>query len=144
MDNLLVTELLGDYSSRSMKLQLSSVFMFFAIIACTTRAATHYVCDCRQGSDADCVNGSDNATGQSKSTPWQTFDKAMQNFGAFAAGDTIAFARGAVFSTAGGRWVNYNAARRHRIPGPGDSQKDRIGYLPERHRFDITTRRLAH
>jgi parallel beta-helix repeat protein len=57
-----------------------------AIVVFPAQAATYYVCDCRQGADVNCVNGNDNATGRSASTPWQTFDKAMQNFGTFAAG----------------------------------------------------------
>jgi hypothetical protein len=98
-----------------MRLRLFRIFIFFAFIAFSTRATTHYVCDCQAGSDANCVNGSDNATGQSASTPWQTFDKAMQNFGSLPAGDTIAFARGAVFSTAGGRWVNFHATAQNPV-----------------------------
>jgi hypothetical protein len=80
-----------------------------AIVVCPVHAATYYVCDCQQGAGANCVSGNDNASGKSASTPWQTFDKAMQKFGSLPAGDTVAFARGAAFSTAGGRWVNFNA-----------------------------------
>jgi hypothetical protein len=79
------------------------------IVVSSAQAATYYVCDCEQGSGTNCVSGNDNATGKSASTPWQTFDKAMQKFGSLPAGDTVAFARGAAFSTAGGRWVNFNA-----------------------------------
>jgi hypothetical protein len=92
-----------------MNKKLSGFFVSVAIIICSTQATTYYVCDCQQGSGADCVSGSDNAKGQSKATPWKTFDKAMQSFGALPAGDTIAFARGGAFSTAGGRWVNFHA-----------------------------------
>jgi parallel beta-helix repeat protein len=85
------------------------VIISAAIVIFPAHATTYYICDCQQGADANCVKGNDNATGRSAATPWQTFDKAMQNFGALVAGDTVAFARGASFSTAGGRWVNYNA-----------------------------------
>ena len=85
------------------------VVIFSAIIVCPANSATYFICDCQQGADANCVSGKDNASGKSASTPWQTFDKAMQKFGSLSAGDTVAFARGAVFSTKGGRWVNFNA-----------------------------------
>jgi hypothetical protein len=85
------------------------VIISATIVVSSAQAATYYVCDCQQGADANCMSGNDNATGTSVSTPWKTFEKAMQKFGALPAGDTVAFARGASFSTKGGRWVNFNA-----------------------------------
>jgi hypothetical protein len=71
----------------------------------------YYVCDCQSGADPDCIAGSDSANGTSKSTPWQSFAKAMTTFKSMGAGNTVALCKG-------GSWQNVTGSN---VAGSGHS-----------------------
>ncbi|MCB0332034.1 MAG: hypothetical protein KDD55_00975 [Bdellovibrionales bacterium] len=69
--------------------------------------ADYYVCDCQSGADGDCVAGSDGNSGTSREAPWQTYEKARQQFASLSAGEVIAFCQGGSFVvSSGNQWVN--------------------------------------
>jgi hypothetical protein len=70
------------------------------------KAPVHYVCDCGPGADKGCVPGADSNDGRSPAHPWRSFDRAEDAFRTMAAGDTLAFCRGGVWSGDPHQWVN--------------------------------------
>ncbi|MFK8010825.1 MAG: right-handed parallel beta-helix repeat-containing protein [Marinicellaceae bacterium] len=72
----------------------------------TSNAADYYVCDCVDGSDAECTSGQDIAEG-SFLNPFQSLNRANETFNSLVAGDSIQFCRGGAWSTSNNlRWVN--------------------------------------
>ena len=67
----------------------------------------HYVCDCQEGADDDCVPGDDDDTGATPDAPWQSWGQALTAFGSLAANDAVLFCQGGAFTAGGaGTWFN--------------------------------------
>ena len=95
----------------------------------------YYACDCGTGADANCVAGSDSNAGTSAASPFQSYEKARQQFAGLSGGDQILFCKGGAFSvTTDNSWVNFNTTLSNRayvsayIPpwASGDEGRPRI------------------
>tara|TARA_R110000851_G_scaffold320700_1_gene485673 strand:+ start:876 stop:2720 length:1845 start_codon:yes stop_codon:yes gene_type:complete len=61
--------------------------LLLAVSAAAVSAQNYYICD----------NGDDNNNGRSETTPFQTYEKAMDTFNEMVAGESVLFCRGGVF-----------------------------------------------
>jgi hypothetical protein len=93
---------------------------------------TYHVCDCAAGADSDCRAGDDAADGLGPERAWRSFEKARAQFASLAAGETIAFCRGGVFTPGSSRgWVNTSCRADRRcivrdyVPGWGSGDEKR-------------------
>jgi len=92
---------------RMMRALPMAALVAIALSPSLARGADFYVCDCLDGSDADCTPGDDAADGDSPAGAWRTYDMAQDQFGSLAPGDAILFCRGGAFEVENGsRWVN--------------------------------------
>lgn len=72
-----------------------------------TTGPVYYYCDCQAGAAQGCQTGDDSRDGLTPETARQTVANAISRFNGMAAGSTVAFCRGGVFSqTAGGYFRN--------------------------------------
>jgi len=91
----------------SMRWRLAFGLLALLLSADQVAAIDFHVCDCGQGSAASCVVGNDTNSGASANAPWRSYERARSAFAGLAAGDSIRFCRGGVFTIgASARWVN--------------------------------------
>jgi hypothetical protein len=92
--------------------------LLLAVSASTASAQNYYVCD----------NGDDNNSGRSETSPFRSYEKAMDTFGIMSAGDNILFCRGGKFEITERKWIaNYScsAEKPCAIQSYGDESLDR-------------------
>jgi len=83
------------------------LWMAAVLLSAHVQAADFHVCDCAAGAAPTCVAGNDGNPGSSASNPWRSYERARGAFAGLAAGDSIRFCRGGVFTIgASARWVN--------------------------------------
>ena len=69
--------------------------LLLAISASAASAQNYYVCD----------NGDDNNNGRSETSPFRSYEKAMDTFDKMSAGDNILFCRGGKFEITERKWI---------------------------------------
>lgn len=100
-------------------LRKSLFFLVGFISSAIAQGATYYVCN----------HGSNNNSGTSPHSPWQTFDYAMTRFNSVNAGDSILFCRGGIFRSSFPRIANFKCRRDNRCT-VGDYSIDGKRALP--------------
>lgn len=69
--------------------------LLLAVSASAVSAQNYYICD----------NGDNNNNGRTETTPFQSYEKAMDTFNKMAAGDSILFCRGGKFEITEKKWI---------------------------------------
>jgi len=92
--------------------------LLLAISASAASAQNYYVCD----------NGDDNNNGRSETSPFRSYEKAMDTFDKMSAGDNILFCRGGKFEITERKWIansRCNAEKPCAIQSYGDESLDK-------------------